>query len=326
MHTWSALGTGLNGWVMAIAISGSTVYVGGLFTTAGGIAATSIAKWDTTTNTWSAVGVALYGLNGQVNALAVSGSDVYVGGKFTTAAGVAVNYITKWDAATATWSALGVGLDRGVYAIAISGSAVYVGGKFTTAGDVAANYIAKWDAATNTWSALGTGLDNVVRAIAISGSAVYVGGNFSTAGGVAANRIAKWDATTNTWSALGTGLLNNGVAAIAISGSTVYVVGEFITAGGVGANYIAKWDGAAWSPWARGRTRGPMPSASAAVTSTSGATSPPPAASRRPTSPGTSRRALQPVRQPGVRRALGRVGMFRMVSNRSSSTAGIPFG
>jgi len=103
--------------------------------------------------TWSALGT---GLNDDVYAIAISGSDVYAGGVFTTAGGNAANYIAKWNGAA--WSALGTGLDNPVYAIAISGSDVYAGGYFTTAGGNAANSIAKWDGTA--WSALGTGLDS----------------------------------------------------------------------------------------------------------------------------------------------------------------------
>ena len=91
---WSALGTGLNGIVKAIAVSGSDVYVGGWFTDAGDVAvADHIAKWNGTA--WSALGT---GLNSTVNAIAVG--TLYVGGWFTDAGGVAAaDYIAKWDVA-----------------------------------------------------------------------------------------------------------------------------------------------------------------------------------------------------------------------------------
>ncbi len=192
--------------------------------------------------TWSTLGS---GLNGEVTAIAVSGSDIYVGGWFTTAGGISANYIARWDSTTSTWSALGSGLNNVVMAIVVSGSDIYVGGWFTQAGGISANYIARWDSTTSTWSALGSGTNNWVYAIAVSGSNVYVGGWFTTAGGISANRIARWDSTTSTWSALGSGL-NDSVYSIAISGSNIYVGGLFTQAGGVPANYIARWDGTAW--------------------------------------------------------------------------------
>src|SRR5258705_9779581 len=78
-----------------------------------------------------------------VNALAVSGSDVYVGGAFTNAGGAAANYIAKWDGSS--WSALGSGMDYQVDALAVSGrgSDLYAGGWFTTAGGKGAGSMAR---------------------------------------------------------------------------------------------------------------------------------------------------------------------------------------
>ncbi|MFZ5879309.1 MAG: choice-of-anchor Q domain-containing protein [Chloroflexota bacterium] len=240
-NAWNALGTGLNNFVSAIAISGTDVYVGGNFTDAGGdVNADYIAKWDG--SAWSALGGTP--LNNSVYAIALSGTDVYVGGVFTDAGGDAnADKIAKWDGSA--WSALGTGLNNTVYAIAISGTDVYVGGYFTDAGgDANADYIAKWDGSA--WLALGAGLNDIVYAIALSGTDVYVGGYFTDAGGDAnADKIAKWNGAA--WSALGAGL-NNTVNAIVISGTDVYVGGYFTDAGGdTNADYIAKWNGSAWS-------------------------------------------------------------------------------
>src|SRR2546425_1104494 len=102
------------------------------------------------------------GLTGPIGAIAISGSDVYVGGYFRQAGGVAANNIAKWNGTS--WSALGSGANNGVngsvYAIAMSGTDLYVGGLFTQAGGVAANCIAKWNG--NGWAALGSGASNGV--------------------------------------------------------------------------------------------------------------------------------------------------------------------
>src|SRR6185369_1412025 len=86
---WSALGSGMNNLVYALAVSGSNVYAGGGFTTAGGSPATNIAKWDG--NSWSALGPGLgggfVGTSLGVYALAVSGTQLYAGGNFTTSGG-----------------------------------------------------------------------------------------------------------------------------------------------------------------------------------------------------------------------------------------------
>jgi hypothetical protein len=253
-NNWSLLGLEIDGYVNAVAISGSDVYAGGLFTLAGGSVANCIAKWDG--NSWSALGMGLGGTtyHSYVLALAVSGSNLYAGGYFTTATnsdGIAVpaNYIAKWNGSS--WSALGSGMDFIVAALVVSGNDMYAGGEFTSAGGIAAHYIAKWNGSS--WSALSSGMGGIsypsVSALAASGSNVYAGGYFTSAGGIAAHYVAKWNGSS--WSALGSGM-NNSVSSLAMLGSELYAGGSFTTAtnGGevaVAANYIAKWNGSSWS-------------------------------------------------------------------------------
>lgn len=190
---------------------------------------------------WNAMGSGL-NLIGWV--IAVSGSDVYVGGQFTNAGGNPnADYIARWDGST--WNALGTGLTSNVIGMTISGSDLYVGGYFTNAGGNAnADYIARWDGTT--WNSLGSGLNSQVLAVAITGGNVYAGGYFTDAGGNAsADYIARWDGSS--WNALGSGISNN-VNDIVVSGSNVYVGGGFTNAGGIAsADYVARWDGSSWN-------------------------------------------------------------------------------
>jgi hypothetical protein len=192
--------------------------------------------------------IMLNGVNGNVCVLAEDNNgNIYIGGNFTQAGGIAANHIAKWDGIS--WSSLGNGVNGlVVFAIAISGNDVYVGGDFTTAGEISANRIAKWDGSN--WSALGTGFNTqYVRTIAIKGNDLYAGGFFTQAGGIQVNNIAKWDGTS--WSALGSGT-DYVVNALTIKGNDVYIGGQFSTAGGVLANNIAKWDGSSWSALGEG--------------------------------------------------------------------------
>jgi hypothetical protein len=132
---WSALGSGMNNYVYALAVSGSTLYAGGGFTTAGGSAANYIAQWNG--SSWSALGS---GMNNYVYALAVSGSTLFAGGYFTTEGGSAAHDIAQWNGGS--WSALGSGMNNYVYALAVSGSTLYAGGGFTTAGTNVSAYAA----------------------------------------------------------------------------------------------------------------------------------------------------------------------------------------
>lgn len=179
------------------------------------------------------------GTNDRVRAIAVSGSDVYVGGDFTEAGGVPANFIAKWDGNS--WSALGTGLDGSVRAIAVNDTDVYVGGKFQNAGGAPASFIAKWDGAS--WSSLGSGMDAPVQALAIKADSLFAGGEFSTADGNSAMRVAKWDGAA--WSSLATGV-NDTVKTMVCDGNDLFVGGTFNQASGITTNFIARWDGSTW--------------------------------------------------------------------------------
>ncbi len=269
---WSVLsgpsGTGMNNPVDVLTVfdsgRGDALYAGGSFSTAGGVTGNYVAKWDGTQ--WSALsGPSGTGMSGRVEALAVfddgSGDALYAGGWFTTAGGVTVNKIAKWNGTQ--WSALsGTGMSGNVEALAVyddgSGDALYAGGNFSTAGGVSVKNIAKWNGTL--WSALsgpsGTGMDDYVLALAVydggSGDALYASGRFTSAGGLVVNRLAKWDGSQ--WLVLpgptGNGM-NTSVLAFAVyndgSGDALYAAGWFTVAGGVSAPRIAKWDGTQWS-------------------------------------------------------------------------------
>ncbi|MDB5270732.1 MAG: hypothetical protein JWP58_3772 [Hymenobacter sp.] len=268
--TWSALGSGttatdgtangVGSTVNALAVSGTSVYAGGLFTTAGGTAARYVARWNGTA--WSALGSGTTATDGTANgvaslvfALSVSGSNVYVGGLFTTAGGLTANRVARWNGST--WSSLGTGTTNGVnstvQALALNGTDVLVGGLFATAGGTTVGRLARWDGSA--WNALGAAANGVfgsvtndIRAVVVSGTDVYVGGPFTQVGGVAANYVAKWNGTA--WSSLGTGTANGTddvVESLAISGTTLYAGGRFLNAGGNPASHVAKWNGTAWS-------------------------------------------------------------------------------
>jgi trimeric autotransporter adhesin len=292
---WGKMSSGgevFNSTITAIAVSGTDVYVGGNFHNAAGIPeADGVAKWDG--YSWSALGSNGNGggaIWGSVSAIAVSGSNVYVGGSFTdinngSTALNAGDYVAKWDGSN--WSALGSNgagngaLNGYVYALAADGATLYVGGYFTNVNNNGvvlntADYIAKWDGAN--WSNLqsngaGDGAINaVVFTLAVDASGnLYAGGLFKDVhdGIVAlpsADYVAKWDGSL--WAALGTGAapdygsLNGAVSALAVSGTNVYVGGSFSFVNNKGtilspAAYIAKFDGSNWSALGNNGAGGP---------------------------------------------------------------------
>ena len=257
---WSSMNPSIpgvaSGEVSALAVDGAgNLYVGGdqLMRVAGDVAVNGIAMWNG--SRWSALGS---GVNpgADVRALAVSGTDLYVGGSFTNAGGREAFRIAKWDGRQ--WSALGSGMDFPVLALAVEGNRVYAAGTFSSAGGTPADYVAVWDGST--WSALGSGMDHLVRALAVSDGILYAGGDFTTAGGIAATNVAKWDG--QSWSALGSGIgggffggVYKGVNVLLVSGGVLYVGGGFTNAAGMPANGIAAWDGSNWSVLGSGMDR-----------------------------------------------------------------------
>ncbi len=251
--SWENLGKGFNSSVLAIGILGTDVYVGGGFTYVTNsdstpILVNRIAKWNG--SSWSALGT---GIGGVVNALAVSGSDLFVAGNFTTAGVTPANNIAKWNGTA--WSALGSGMGGGfpvVNSLTVSGSDVYAGGWFTTAGGIPASKIAKWNGST--WSALAGGMDDAVNALAFFGTDLYAGGVFMRAtnsGGASVSSIgiAKWNGTS--WSAVGGGA-SSSVSALVGFGGSIYAGGafSFVTNSGgvtVSASRMARWNGSSWS-------------------------------------------------------------------------------
>ena len=85
----------MNNTVFALAVSDAFLYAGGQFTIATNtgnvtVSASDFAQWDGTN--WTAVGL---GMNGTVNALAISGNTLLAGGNFTAANGVVSGYAAK---------------------------------------------------------------------------------------------------------------------------------------------------------------------------------------------------------------------------------------
>jgi hypothetical protein len=231
--------------------SGSALYAGGNFTTAGGVTVKYVARWDG--SAWSYLsGPSGTGMNSSVNALTDfddgSGPALFAGGDFTAAGGLTANYVARWDGTA--WSALGpstTGMGLWVYALAVfddgSGPALFAGSYV--------NYIGKWDGSD--WSYIfgpPGSMGSPVYALAVyddgSGPALYAGGSFDTLGAVTANNIGRWDGIG--WSPLarpaGNGM-NDQVNALAVfddgSGPALFAGGDFTIAGGLSSSRIATW-------------------------------------------------------------------------------------
>jgi len=200
---------------------------------------------------WTSLGA---GMNSNVRALELdTNGNLYAGGDFTNAGGVAASRIAKWNGTT--WTNLGAGMNEKIYALALNTNGdLYASGDFTNAGGVSATNIAKWDPTTAGWTNLGLGLNippSTPYALALDPIGnLYAGGDFMQAGDMAVSRIAKWNGTT--WTNLGAGM-NKGDSASAVwalaldSVGNLYAGGDFTNAGVGAATNIAKWNGTTWT-------------------------------------------------------------------------------
>lgn len=255
--SWVAVGIGADNTIEDVAVGpNGFIYVTGIFTNIGGVAANRIAFWNPNTSTWNAMGT---GLNAGGNSIAVApNGDVYVGGSFTTAGGVTARSIARWDGIS--WNSMGAtqgfSLTRPVLEISITkdGQTVYVAGSFTEEQGASGNsmlHIASYNVVTNLFSAMGSGLGlsfgvGNVNGLVISPTSgiVYAAGDFTNSGSIPLNYIAQWNGST--WLPLGTGM-NNTVAEIDINNQEeIIAVGTFTLAGGVTVPRVALWNGSTW--------------------------------------------------------------------------------
>ena len=248
--SWYAVGGGISGTVSSLAIFGTDLLVGGNFQfSASDRTASAIARWDGA-KWWSFGGFlfSVYISGVGVDAIAVNGSDVYLGGNFlasNSSSGTTSTNVVRFDGVD--WQPMGGGVNTNVYALAVLGSDVYAGGTFTNASGVPVSRIARWDGAS--WHSVDNGVSGSgnfsVSALAALGSRLYAAGSFTNASGLAVGRIAQWDGVS--WSALGRGVTYPGVssssvAALAASGSDLFVGGTFGAAGGKTSGYVARWN------------------------------------------------------------------------------------
>ncbi len=223
-------------WVYDFAVDGSNIYAAGK-----GVSGTFpkiISHWDG--SDWQQLGNNSLNFGGKaIHAVAVIGSDIFVGGDFADES-TNVQYIARLNPTNLLWEPIGNGLNGPVHALASIGNRLFAGGEFTNAGTNSnANYIA--ELVGGVWTNLGTGLagtnswgnPGAVYALAVCDHDLFVGGDFTTAGGnTNANGIAKWDG--EQWTTIHRGLAggdNDGpvrVYSITPQGrTTLYIGGNF---------------------------------------------------------------------------------------------------
>jgi Ca2+-binding RTX toxin-like protein len=248
---------------MALSSDGSRMFVGGTFTSVGGLTRNRLAAVDPVTGTvdknWKGIGT-----NNVVRALAVSGNSLYLGGDFTQVSGQPRQHLAAVNASTAALDPIWTpsaskadGTTSNVYAMDVpaDGTRVYVGGLFNTisVNGVATRTekLAALDATTGAVDPLFRPADqNHIIAMDVSGGNVYVGAGDPLEG------IESFDGTTGQlrWSVHGghPDPRSGDVQAITVFGDTVYAGGHGTLIGGLIRNRIFAVDASTGTilPWA----------------------------------------------------------------------------
>jgi trimeric autotransporter adhesin len=231
----------LNGNVNRMLLSGSTLFVGGSFSSIGGQPRNRIGAVNTNTGNATGFNPSPTQSPGSVaiNAFAISGSTLYVGGNFNSMAGQGRNRLAAFNTSTNSLTSFNPNANGAVNALALSGTTLYVGGGFTTfnGGVDARHRLAAFDTSTGNLTAfdpdVALGTPNALKLV---GTTLYVGGSIVSIAGQTRLRLAALDTTqnTNNATAFDPSVDSSGgtnVVALAASSSAVYAGGFFASIG-----------------------------------------------------------------------------------------------
>jgi|GEM_PF-7115281 len=215
-------------------------YIGGSFYQVGSFPRSNIArvKADGSVDTeWNVQ------INGQVHALALHGSKLFVGGSFSSV-GTNVNArnLVSVDASDGELEAWNADISGSVYALSATSTTLFAGGLFNISPN--AN-LASFDIND---LALTTTLNNIdvsgsVESLLSVGDTLYVGGNFASVNSSPRENLASFDLATEGWTSWSPDA-NNSVLAFAFNSSLdkLYVGGLFTTIATDTRNSIAAFD------------------------------------------------------------------------------------
>ncbi len=215
----------VNKTVTTVAVSGSTVYLGGVFSQLGTVKRKNLAAVNATTGA-VVTGFKTANINKGVMAIAPSGSHLYIGGAFTTIGGAARGFAADLNPSTgALNAAFAPTLDNSVRAITVAGGGIILGGDFTTLNGASSVAIGK---VSNTGTSMpwewhgppGGGTHPFqVDGITQDANGVYAAG---TGNGGSFMRLDP-----NTGHLLFIGGANGNVTAVALDGGNLYVGGHY---------------------------------------------------------------------------------------------------
>jgi hypothetical protein len=265
---WNA-NLGTSSTIYTLAVSGTTLYIGGYINQVNlndrfGIAAVTVATGSLLN--WNPHP------NGEVMSIAINSNTVFAVGYFSIMKPITPGSAIIFNEATGErWPYPIVVNDGGeIYTMAVLGNTVYIGGAFNTVNGSNRKNLAAFNLSTGallSWAPVVNGttatFDNtIVRSMKTKDNLVYIGGTFLNVNGSTRPNLAAIDATSgslNAWNPIaGDGKTTSQyVNSIDISGNTVYIGGVFNLINGTARTHLAAVDAttgalATWAPEVNG--------------------------------------------------------------------------
>lgn len=265
----SWLPTVTGGEVYAMALSGGILYIGGNFSTVNGSPRDNLAAMDAITGSNLGLSKVFLATTSIVRSIAVGGSNVFVGGNFTsvdatTRRGIAsINFsdvsssgtVNTWDPGFTGGCPVSALSAQAVNAMILKDQNLYIAGSFDTIGGcVRRNNIAQVDTSTGmatSWrpwvsgTAPAASVNLTCMAMTPAGDFILAGGNFdSFNGNIVYTKAVKINLLdTGTLSIVTLSILTPGttigVNAIGVSGNKVFFGGSFTYVGGNQRDFLA---------------------------------------------------------------------------------------
>ena len=237
--------------VFAIASSQNSIFLGGVFGSAGTSNRVNLAAIDATTGlatAWDAREVAT-GQSGipnvQVASLGIYGNALYAGGLLGTIGGQSRPYAAALDLTTGDATAWDPKPNMEAVTFCGVGNTIYLGGLFGALGCLPRTNVAAFDLVSNQvteWNpGVGVRSGIPVNTMAVANNQVFIGGFFTNVGGLTRSNLAAVDAATGAvldW----TPDPGGGVYALAPWNDRLYVGGSFRGIAGVSQTNFAEFD------------------------------------------------------------------------------------
>ncbi len=251
-------GSGCNGHINTMKVANGKLYIGGSFSTIGGVAANNIASWDGTTIEPLGAGV-----NGEVFDIAhryFSDLEITVVGNFTVGGNPDAQNIAKWD--NTNWTPLQIGDMQGtIYTICVAGgfSDIFIGGDFQKVNGQSGyknlavyehsfqppnGIVGEW---TNFSKAFST--DGIVRSIEGDNGLILVGGSYTHTAPdyvgtsytpMESKNLTYWDVYNTDWIGGFQGEYTD-IYATAIKDGYLYAGGDFTQGNGYARLAAGLW-------------------------------------------------------------------------------------